>query len=83
MEGLEEIEEGVADGVERIAEGLEEIVEGMDEIALEVEENILDDLEEEWVYSQKFDYIHVRYLACSIRDWPKLMRQCYKLVFLS
>lgn len=40
----------------------------------------VDDLEEEWVYSTKFDYIHVRYLACSIRDWPKLMRQCFKFV---
>ena len=40
----------------------------------------VDDLEEEWVYSTKFDYIHVRYLACSIRDWPKLVRQCYKSV---
>ncbi|KAL5409983.1 hypothetical protein PMIN03_005677 [Paraphaeosphaeria minitans] len=40
----------------------------------------VDDLEEEWVYSTKFDYIHVRYLACSIRDWPRLMQQCYKFV---
>ncbi|KAL1610488.1 hypothetical protein SLS60_002156 [Paraconiothyrium brasiliense] len=40
----------------------------------------VDDLEEEWVYSTKFDYIHVRYLACSIRDWPKLMRQCFKFL---
>lgn len=38
----------------------------------------VDDLEEEWVYSTKFDYIHVRYLACSIRDWPKLMQQCFR-----
>ncbi|KAF2117101.1 S-adenosyl-L-methionine-dependent methyltransferase [Lophiotrema nucula] len=38
----------------------------------------VDDLEDEWVYSSKFDYIHSRYLACSIRDWGKLMRQAYK-----
>ncbi|KAF2250247.1 S-adenosyl-L-methionine-dependent methyltransferase [Trematosphaeria pertusa] len=40
----------------------------------------VDDLEDEWVYSTKFDYIHSRYLACSIRDWSKLMRQCFKYV---
>ncbi|ORY02669.1 S-adenosyl-L-methionine-dependent methyltransferase [Clohesyomyces aquaticus] len=38
----------------------------------------VDDIEDEWVYSTKFDFIHARYLACSIRDWPKLMRQAYK-----
>ena len=40
----------------------------------------VDDLEDEWVYSTKFDYIHARYLCCSIRDWPKLMRQAFKYV---
>lgn len=38
----------------------------------------VDDLEDEWVYSTKFDFIHCRYLACSIRDWPKMMRQAFK-----
>ncbi|KAF2009447.1 S-adenosyl-L-methionine-dependent methyltransferase [Aaosphaeria arxii CBS 175.79] len=38
----------------------------------------VDDLEDEWVYSSKFDLIHARYLACAIRDWPKLMAQAYK-----
>ncbi|KAF2463807.1 S-adenosyl-L-methionine-dependent methyltransferase [Lindgomyces ingoldianus] len=38
----------------------------------------VDDLEDEWVYSSKFDFIHSRYLACSIRDWPKMMQQAYK-----
>ncbi|PVI02860.1 S-adenosyl-L-methionine-dependent methyltransferase [Periconia macrospinosa] len=40
----------------------------------------VDDVEDEWVYSTKFDYIHVRYMACTIRDWPKLIRQCFKFV---
>ncbi|KAF2870304.1 S-adenosyl-L-methionine-dependent methyltransferase [Massariosphaeria phaeospora] len=38
----------------------------------------VDDLEDEWVYSSKFDFVHCRYLACSIRDWPKLMAQAFK-----
>lgn len=38
----------------------------------------VDDIENEWVYAQQFDYIHSRYLACSIRDWPRLMQQVYK-----
>ncbi|KAF2649012.1 S-adenosyl-L-methionine-dependent methyltransferase [Lophiostoma macrostomum CBS 122681] len=38
----------------------------------------VDDVEDEWVYSTKFDYIHCRYMTCSLRDWPKLMRQAYK-----
>ncbi|KAF2258124.1 S-adenosyl-L-methionine-dependent methyltransferase [Lojkania enalia] len=40
----------------------------------------VDDLEDEWVYSSKFDYIHCRYMVCTIRDWPKLMRQAYKFL---
>ncbi|KAF2729529.1 S-adenosyl-L-methionine-dependent methyltransferase [Polyplosphaeria fusca] len=38
----------------------------------------VDDLEDEWVYSSKFDFIHARYLACAIRDWSKLLTQAYK-----
>ncbi|KAF2275345.1 S-adenosyl-L-methionine-dependent methyltransferase [Westerdykella ornata] len=38
----------------------------------------VDDIENDWVYTSKFDFIHARYLACSIRDWPKLMSQAYK-----
>jgi SAM-dependent methyltransferase len=36
----------------------------------------IDDLEDPWTYSQPFDYIHGRYLAGSIKDWPGLIRQC-------
>jgi SAM-dependent methyltransferase len=38
----------------------------------------VDDIEDQWVYSTKFDYIHSRYLMCSIRNWQKLMQQTYK-----
>ncbi|QKX57633.1 uncharacterized protein TRUGW13939_04751, partial [Talaromyces rugulosus] len=31
----------------------------------------VDDMENEWVYSSKFDFIHARYLAGAIKDWPK------------
>ncbi|KAF1953810.1 S-adenosyl-L-methionine-dependent methyltransferase [Byssothecium circinans] len=40
----------------------------------------VDDIEDEWVYSSKFDFIHARYLACSIKDWPKLMKQSFDFV---
>ncbi|KAF2425830.1 S-adenosyl-L-methionine-dependent methyltransferase [Tothia fuscella] len=38
----------------------------------------VDDMEEEWVYSSPFDYIHGRYPAGAIREWPALMRQAYR-----
>ncbi|KAF2713866.1 S-adenosyl-L-methionine-dependent methyltransferase [Pleomassaria siparia CBS 279.74] len=38
----------------------------------------IDNLEDQWVYSSKFDYIHSRYLACSIKNWPRLMEQAFK-----
>ncbi|KEZ44048.1 hypothetical protein SAPIO_CDS3786 [Scedosporium apiospermum] len=37
----------------------------------------VDDLEEEWVYSSKFDFIHARMLTGSIADWPKLFKQSF------
>lgn len=37
----------------------------------------IDDAEEDWSYSYKFDYIHIRSMAGSIANWPKLMRQAY------
>jgi hypothetical protein len=36
------------------------------------------DVESEWVYGSKFDFIHSRYLAGSIKNWPKLMSQAFK-----
>ncbi|RVX73473.1 hypothetical protein B0A52_03115 [Exophiala mesophila] len=38
----------------------------------------VDDVESEWQYSRPFDYVHSRYMAGSIADWPRLMSQCYK-----
>jgi hypothetical protein len=35
-------------------------------------------MEKEWLYSSKFDFIHARYLAGSIKDWPKLLRQAFE-----
>ena len=43
----------------------------------------VDDIEEEWTYTRKFDLIHSRYLGGAIRDWPKLVRQAYKYARLS
>ncbi|OQV04128.1 Methyltransferase domain-containing protein [Cladophialophora immunda] len=42
---------------------------------------IIDDFEDEWAYEQMpFDYIHGRYLASSVRDWPRLVRQSFQNV---
>jgi hypothetical protein len=38
----------------------------------------VDDIEAEWCFSQRFDYIHCRYLAGAIGDWPRLMEQTFK-----
>ncbi|OCK77679.1 S-adenosyl-L-methionine-dependent methyltransferase [Lepidopterella palustris CBS 459.81] len=38
----------------------------------------VDDIENEWIYGSKFDYIHCRYLAGALKDWPRLMQQAYK-----
>ncbi|KAL0943293.1 methyltransferase domain-containing protein [Colletotrichum truncatum] len=37
----------------------------------------IDDAEDEWMYGQKFDYIHGRYMCTSIFDFPKLFSQSY------
>jgi SAM-dependent methyltransferase len=38
----------------------------------------VDDMEEPWTFTQPFDFIHGKFLAGSIRDWPNLMRQSYE-----
>jgi SAM-dependent methyltransferase len=38
----------------------------------------VDDVEAEWVYSSKFDFIHCRYMIGSIRDWPRLIQQAFQ-----
>lgn len=38
----------------------------------------VDDCEEPWTFQQPFDFIHSRYMAAAIKDWPKLARQCFE-----
>ena len=38
----------------------------------------VDDMEEPWTFSRPFDYIHGKFLAGSIRDWPNLMQQSFE-----
>ncbi|KAF6807133.1 methyltransferase domain-containing protein [Colletotrichum sojae] len=37
----------------------------------------VDDLEQPWVYSQPFDYIHIRGMTSSISDWNGCLKQVY------
>ncbi|KAK2786934.1 hypothetical protein FQN53_005880 [Emmonsiellopsis sp. PD_33] len=39
----------------------------------------VDDIEEDFAHPQPFDYIHSRYLAGAIKDWPRLIRQTFQL----
>ena len=41
-------------------------------------EFMLDDIEEDWTETQPYGYIHCRYMAGSIGNWPRLVRQCYQ-----
>lgn len=38
----------------------------------------VDDMEDEWVDDQPYDFIHTRYLAGSIKDFGRLLKQCYE-----
>jgi len=38
----------------------------------------IDDVEDPWTYAHPFDYVHSRYMAGSIKNWPGLMRQCFE-----
>ncbi|MCJ1351091.1 MAG: hypothetical protein MMC33_001073 [Icmadophila ericetorum] len=38
----------------------------------------VDDVEADWAYSQKFDFIHCRSMGTTIRDWPRLIKQCFE-----
>lgn len=38
----------------------------------------VDDIEEPWLYSRPFDFIHSRFCAGCLADWPKLVRQTYQ-----
>jgi len=37
----------------------------------------VDDVEKEWTYSQKFDFIHVRALNGALKDWPALVKRVF------
>lgn len=38
----------------------------------------VDDAEDDWVYSENFDFIHSRYMAGSISDFPAMFAKCYE-----
>ena len=38
----------------------------------------MDDLEEDFAYRRPFDFIHCRYMAYAIKDWPRLVKQIYQ-----
>ncbi|KAF9881227.1 putative methyltransferase domain-containing protein [Colletotrichum karsti] len=37
----------------------------------------IDDIEEPWTFSEPFDYIHVRMMKGSIRDWKTFFQRCF------
>ncbi|KKA25952.1 UMTA methyltransferase family protein [Rasamsonia emersonii CBS 393.64] len=40
---------------------------------------LVDDIEADWEYGNNpFDFIHARYLSVSIKNFPRLVRQCYR-----
>ena len=38
----------------------------------------IDDAEETWTFPDKFDFVHLRYLAAAIVDWPQLVGQAFR-----
>ncbi|KAI8255725.1 Secondary metabolism regulator LAE1 [Colletotrichum sp. SAR11_239] len=38
----------------------------------------VDDIDDEWTFSQPFDYIHSRVMTSSIADWPQYLKKCYE-----
>ncbi|EXL90215.1 S-adenosyl-L-methionine-dependent methyltransferase [Fusarium oxysporum II5] len=39
---------------------------------------LVDDIDEEWDYSEPFDYIHSRMMNFSVQDWPVYLRKIYQ-----
>ncbi|KAL4914512.1 S-adenosyl-L-methionine-dependent methyltransferase [Aspergillus aurantiobrunneus] len=39
---------------------------------------VVDDVEKPWVPGEPYDFIHCRYMAGSIKDWPLLVRRCFE-----
>lgn len=42
---------------------------------------IIDDIEEEWQYSSKFDYIHSRMMNSSVADWESYATKIFEYCF--
>ncbi|KAJ9143021.1 S-adenosyl-L-methionine-dependent methyltransferase [Pleurostoma richardsiae] len=38
----------------------------------------VDDVEEPWTFSKKFDYIHSRMMTTSFSDWKSFLQKCYE-----
>ncbi|KAL2869702.1 class I SAM-dependent methyltransferase [Aspergillus lucknowensis] len=38
---------------------------------------VIDDVEKPWVQGELYDFIHIRYMAGSIKDWPRLIEQSF------
>jgi cyclopropane fatty-acyl-phospholipid synthase-like methyltransferase len=43
----------------------------------------IDDLEDTWTFSQKFDFVHSRMMTGSFTDWPRFFKQAYESVLPS
>ncbi|CAI0650038.1 unnamed protein product [Colletotrichum noveboracense] len=37
----------------------------------------IDDVESTWMDDRSYDFIHSRYMACSLKDWPTYIRRVY------
>ena len=37
----------------------------------------VDDIEADWTFSGYFDFIFCRQMGATLRDWPRLMKQCF------
>lgn len=38
----------------------------------------VDDIEDEWTFATKFDFIFVRFMTGSITDWPKFFKRSFE-----
>lgn len=38
----------------------------------------IDDIDEDWTYSQPFDYIHSRMMNVSVKNWPEYLRKIFE-----
>lgn len=39
---------------------------------------LIDDMEDDWIDEKPYDFIHARYLGGAIRDFGRLLKQCYR-----